>query len=85
LEELQHLVDGYIEAVRGAQPSTIMMIVNEEDLLLAWPESPSCPGNARNVVLGKIEGSEVVGLNDSEVDVLQSGFAAFPIIPSNTL
>ena len=47
-----------------------MMIVNEEDLLLALPESPSCPGSARNVVLGKIEGSEVVGLNDSEVDVL---------------
>jgi hypothetical protein len=53
-----------------------MMIVNEEDLLLALPESPSCPGSARNVVLGKMEGSEV--------DVLQSGFAASPITPPNT-
>jgi hypothetical protein len=57
------------------------MIVNEEGLLLALPENPSCPGSAGNVMLGKREGSEVVGLNDSEVDVLQSGFAASPIIP----
>ncbi len=74
LQELQDLVGGYIEAVRVASPGTIMMMVNEEGLLLNLPQNPFCPGLVGNVVLGKTEGSEFVGLNESELSVLESAW-----------
>jgi hypothetical protein len=72
LKELQTLVGGYIEAVKLTPKSNVMMMVNEEGRLMDLPPNPHCPGVLGNVVVGKMQGAQFVGLNDAEMQVLGS-------------
>lgn len=66
---------GYIEAVRLTPTSNIVCMVNEEGLLMDLPPNPHCPGIVGNVVLGKTDNGEFIGLNEGEMKVLEGWIA----------
>jgi hypothetical protein len=72
LKELQEMVGGDIEAVSisGVKMTRngrrVDAMVNKEGRLMGLPENPFFAGLRGNVVLGKPEDSEFVGLNASE-------------------
>jgi hypothetical protein len=65
LADLQDLVGGYIEHVLISNGLSALM--NEEGRLMGLPQNPFLPAHVGNIVIGRNENSEFVGLHDDEI------------------